>query len=89
MMRALGYADCMPYGDTSGLQSLLCLETRPDVDATRRLMAVFAPCHRVIGVDGSLWVSHSAKRLRKSFCDTKVLQLRTSFRFTTNRLSFA
>lgn len=46
MMRALGLADCVPYGDTgvtSGLQSLLKLETRPDVDATRRLMAVFSP----------------------------------------------
>lgn len=46
MMRALGWADCVPYGDTgvtSGLQSLFKLETRPDVDATRRLMAVFAP----------------------------------------------
>ncbi len=46
MMRSLGFADCVPYGDTgvtSGLQSLLDLETRPDVDATRRLMSVFAP----------------------------------------------
>jgi len=46
MMRALGFADCVPYGDTgvtSGLQSLLKLEQRPDIDATRRLMAVFAP----------------------------------------------
>lgn len=46
MMRALGFADCVPYGDTgvtSGLQRLLDLETRPDVDATRRLMTVFAP----------------------------------------------
>lgn len=46
MMRALGFADCLPLGDTgvtSGLQSLLKLETRPDADATRRLMAVFSP----------------------------------------------
>jgi AraC family transcriptional regulator, regulatory protein of adaptative response / DNA-3-methyladenine glycosylase II len=46
MMRSLGFADCVPYGDTgvtSGLQSLLKLDTRPDVDATRRLMAVFSP----------------------------------------------
>ncbi|MCC6416005.1 MAG: DNA-3-methyladenine glycosylase 2 family protein [Opitutaceae bacterium] len=46
MMRALGFADCVPYGDTgvtSGLQSLFKLEQRPDVDATRRLMSVFAP----------------------------------------------
>ena len=46
MMRTLGFADCVPYGDTgvnSGLQNLLKLDTRPDVDATRRLMAVFSP----------------------------------------------
>ncbi|HVU23448.1 MAG TPA: Ada metal-binding domain-containing protein [Opitutus sp.] len=46
MMRALGFADCVPYGDTgvtSGLQSLLDLDERPDVDATRRLMSVFSP----------------------------------------------
>lgn len=46
MMRALGFADCVPYGDTgvtSGLQALFALEQRPDVDATRRLMAAFAP----------------------------------------------
>jgi AraC family transcriptional regulator of adaptative response / DNA-3-methyladenine glycosylase II len=46
MMRSLGFADCVPYGDTgvtSGLKSLLKLDTRPDVDATRRLMSVFSP----------------------------------------------
>jgi AraC family transcriptional regulator of adaptative response / DNA-3-methyladenine glycosylase II len=46
MMRSLGFADCVPLGDTgvtSALQSLLKLEQRPDVDATRRLMAVFSP----------------------------------------------
>ena len=46
LMRALGFADCVPYGDTgvtSGLQSLLDLDERPDIDATRRLMAVFSP----------------------------------------------
>jgi AraC family transcriptional regulator of adaptative response / DNA-3-methyladenine glycosylase II len=46
MMRSLGFADCVPYGDTgvtSGLQALLRLEERPDVDATKRLMAVFSP----------------------------------------------
>jgi AraC family transcriptional regulator, regulatory protein of adaptative response / DNA-3-methyladenine glycosylase II len=46
MMRALGLADCVPYGDTgvtSGLQSLLKLDLRPDIDTTRRLMAVFSP----------------------------------------------
>lgn len=46
MMRSLGFADCVPLGDTgvtSGLQSLLKLEERPDLDATRRLMAMFSP----------------------------------------------
>lgn len=46
MMRSLGFADCVPLGDTgvtSSLQSLLRLEERPDVDATRRLMGVFSP----------------------------------------------
>lgn len=46
MMRALGFPDCVPLGDTgvtSGLQSALRLETRPDIDATRRLMAMFSP----------------------------------------------
>ncbi len=46
MMRSLGLADCVPLGDTgvtSGLQALLKLDQRPDVDATRTLMAVFSP----------------------------------------------
>lgn len=46
MMRALGFADCVLYGDTSvtsNLQDLFTLDERPDVDATRRLMAVFSP----------------------------------------------
>lgn len=46
MMRALGFADCVPLGDTgvtSGLQSLLHLDERPDIDATRRLMMPFSP----------------------------------------------
>jgi AraC family transcriptional regulator of adaptative response / DNA-3-methyladenine glycosylase II len=46
MMRSLGFADCVPLGDTgvtSGLLALLRLEERPDIDATRRLMAVFSP----------------------------------------------
>lgn len=46
MMRALGFPDCVPLGDTgvtSGLQSLLRLEERPDIDATRRLMTIFSP----------------------------------------------
>jgi AraC family transcriptional regulator of adaptative response / DNA-3-methyladenine glycosylase II len=46
MMRSLGFADCVPFGDTgvtSGLQRLFRLEERPDIDATRRLMSVFSP----------------------------------------------
>src|SRR6185503_14772880 len=46
MMRSLGFPDCVPLGDTgvtSGLQALLKLEERPDIDATRRLMAMFSP----------------------------------------------
>ena len=46
MMRSLGFADCVPLGDTgltSGLKALLELEERPDHDATRRLMQVFSP----------------------------------------------
>lgn len=56
MMRSLGFADCVPLGDTgvtSGLQSLLELEQRPDVDATRRLMSVFSP-HRSLAT-AHLW----------------------------------
>jgi len=46
MMRSFGLMDCVPLGDTgvsSGLQSLLQLEERPDIDAVRRLMSLFAP----------------------------------------------
>lgn len=46
MMRSLGFPDCVPLGDTgvtSGLKALLKLDERPDVDATKRLMAMFAP----------------------------------------------
>jgi AraC family transcriptional regulator, regulatory protein of adaptative response / DNA-3-methyladenine glycosylase II len=56
MMRALGFADCVPLGDTgvtSGLQTLFKLEQRPDVDATKRLMNVFSP-HRSLAT-AHLW----------------------------------
>jgi AraC family transcriptional regulator of adaptative response / DNA-3-methyladenine glycosylase II len=46
MMRSLGFADCVPLGDTgvtSGLKALFRLEERPDADATLRLMSVFSP----------------------------------------------
>jgi AraC family transcriptional regulator of adaptative response / DNA-3-methyladenine glycosylase II len=46
MMRSLGFADCVPLGDTgvaSGLRVLFKLEEGPDVDSMRRLMSVFSP----------------------------------------------
>ena len=46
LMRALGFSDCVPLGDTgvtNGLKALLRLEERPDLDATKRLMSVFSP----------------------------------------------
>lgn len=46
MMRSLGFADCVPLGDTgvtSGLHALFKLDERPDIDATKRLMSVFSP----------------------------------------------
>jgi len=51
MMRSLGLPDCVPLGDTgvtSGLQALLKLEERPDIDATRRLMAMFSPYRSLV-----------------------------------------
>ncbi len=56
MMRSLGFADCVPLGDTgvtASLQKLMHLETRPDRDATRRLMAIFSP-HRSLAT-AHLW----------------------------------
>jgi AraC family transcriptional regulator of adaptative response / DNA-3-methyladenine glycosylase II len=56
MMRSLGFADCSPPGDTgvtSGLQKLMHLEERPDIDATRSLMTVFSP-HRSLAT-AHLW----------------------------------
>jgi AraC family transcriptional regulator of adaptative response / DNA-3-methyladenine glycosylase II len=56
MMRSLGFADCVPIGDTgvtSGLQTLFKLEERPDADGTRRLMSVFSP-HRSLAT-AHLW----------------------------------
>jgi AraC family transcriptional regulator of adaptative response / DNA-3-methyladenine glycosylase II len=56
MMRALGFPDCVPLGDTgvtSGLLALLKLDERPDIDATKRLMTVFSP-HRSLATT-HLW----------------------------------
>lgn len=46
MMRSLGFADCVPLGDTgvtSSLWSLFQTKKRPDAKATLRLMAPFSP----------------------------------------------
>lgn len=59
MMRSLGFADCVPLGDTSvtsALQSLLNLEERPDHDATRRLMSIFSPYRSL--ATAHLWQLH-------------------------------
>ena len=59
LMRALGLPDCVPLGDTgvtSGLQALLKLEERPDVSATRRLMAMFSPYRSL--ATAHLWQLH-------------------------------
>ena len=56
MMRSLGFADCVPIGDTgvtSGLKAIFKLEERPDADAARRLMSVFSP-HRSLAT-AHLW----------------------------------
>jgi len=46
MMRSLGFADCLPLGDTgvtSGLLALFALEERPNAKKTLELMAPFSP----------------------------------------------
>ncbi|HWL54058.1 MAG TPA: helix-turn-helix domain-containing protein [Chthoniobacteraceae bacterium] len=46
MMRSLGFADCLPLGDTgvtSGLWKLFKTPERPDAKATLQLMAPFSP----------------------------------------------
>lgn len=46
LMRALGFADCVPYGDTglaAGLIKLNELDHKPDVKETEALMEPFAP----------------------------------------------
>jgi AraC family transcriptional regulator of adaptative response / DNA-3-methyladenine glycosylase II len=65
LMRGAGLADCVPYGDTgvtSGLQRLLGLETRPDVDATRRLLLPWSP-YRSLAVY-QLWQYNGAATAR-------------------------
>ena len=67
MMRSLGFADCVPIGDTgvtSGLQALFRLEERPDADATRRLMSVFSP-HRSLAT-AHLWQINRPTTMNKS-----------------------
>ena len=46
MMRACGFADCVPVGDSglaTALERLHDLDERPGPDETRRLMEPFAP----------------------------------------------
>ncbi len=46
MMRALGFADCVPLGDTglsTGLQRFFALDHRPGADEVSQLMEPFAP----------------------------------------------
>ena len=46
MMRACGFADCVPAGDPDlamALERLQELDHHPDADETRRLMEPFAP----------------------------------------------
>jgi AraC family transcriptional regulator of adaptative response / DNA-3-methyladenine glycosylase II len=59
MMRALGFGDCVPLGDTgvtSGLHTLFQLDERPDIDATRRLMSAFSPYRSL--ATAHLWQLH-------------------------------
>ena len=61
MMRSLGFADCVPLGDTgltSALQSFFELEERPDKKRTTELMAPFAP-HRSLATH-YLWAYRSS-----------------------------
>jgi AraC family transcriptional regulator, regulatory protein of adaptative response / DNA-3-methyladenine glycosylase II len=46
MMRCFGFEDCLPVGDAGlvhGLEKFFGLPARPDANATRELMQVFAP----------------------------------------------
>ncbi|HEX6160881.1 MAG TPA: hypothetical protein VF111_11990 [Thermoanaerobaculia bacterium] len=46
MMRACGFADCVPYGDSglaAGLRQFFALEAKPTREETAELMAPFAP----------------------------------------------
>ncbi|HEY0139361.1 MAG TPA: DNA-3-methyladenine glycosylase 2 [Thermoanaerobaculia bacterium] len=46
MMRACGFADCVPYGDSglaAGLRRFFALEAKPTREETAELMAPFAP----------------------------------------------
>jgi AraC family transcriptional regulator of adaptative response / DNA-3-methyladenine glycosylase II len=58
LMRALGFPDCLPLGDTgltSGVAKLHCLEQKPDVKEIETLMLPFAP-HRSLATY-HLWQS--------------------------------
>jgi AraC family transcriptional regulator of adaptative response / DNA-3-methyladenine glycosylase II len=58
MMRGLGFADCLPLGDTglrSGLKHFFALEQAPDEKKTAELMEMFAP-HRSLATF-HIWMS--------------------------------
>ncbi len=58
MMRALGFGDCVPLGDTglsTALQRFFALDHRPDSPETARLMEPFAPYRSLAAYH--LWMS--------------------------------
>jgi AraC family transcriptional regulator, regulatory protein of adaptative response / DNA-3-methyladenine glycosylase II len=61
MLRALGFADCVPFGDTgltTALQNFYKLDHRPDADETAELMKPFAPYRSLATYH--LWLSLGA-----------------------------
>jgi 3-methyladenine DNA glycosylase/8-oxoguanine DNA glycosylase len=64
MMRALGYPDCVPFGDTgltSALQRFFSLPHRPTTTETAHLMSAFAPYRSLATYH--LWMVGGALRL--------------------------
>ncbi len=60
LMRAFGFADCVPLGDTgitSSLQRQLALDARPDSSQTKNLLAPFSPYRTLACLH--LWQSQS------------------------------
>ncbi|WP_293760196.1 hypothetical protein [uncultured Aquitalea sp.] len=64
MMRGLGFADCVPVGDSglsAALQRFYDLPARPDARETARLMQPFSPCRSL--ATALLWQSLSPQGL--------------------------